>query len=79
MRIKVPSKKVRERFLLIYELEGRQKAVNFLTKYCEAARAILEISCSSPFFLLLKRRQATYLGLDCAGVHVPKPRSSPEG
>lgn len=32
MRIKVPSKKVRERFLLIYELEGCQNAVNFLTK-----------------------------------------------
>ena len=33
MRIKVPSKKVRERFLFIYELEGCQKAVDFLTKY----------------------------------------------
>jgi hypothetical protein len=33
MRIKVPSRKVRERFLLIYELEGCQKAVNFLTEY----------------------------------------------
>jgi hypothetical protein len=33
MRIRVPSKKVRERFLLIYELEGCKKAVDFLTKY----------------------------------------------
>jgi len=33
MRIRVPSKKVRERFHLIYELEGCQKAVDFLTKY----------------------------------------------
>jgi hypothetical protein len=33
MRIRVPSKKVRERFLLIYELEGCQKAVDYLTKY----------------------------------------------
>jgi hypothetical protein len=33
MRIRVPSKKIRERFLLIYELEGCQKAVNFLTKH----------------------------------------------
>lgn len=33
MRIKVPSKKVREIFLLTYELEGCQKAVNFLTEY----------------------------------------------
>jgi len=33
MRIRVPSRKVRERFLLIYELEGCQKAINFLTEY----------------------------------------------
>jgi hypothetical protein len=33
MRIRLPSKKVRERFLLIYELEGCQEAVNFLTKH----------------------------------------------
>jgi hypothetical protein len=33
MRIKVPSKKIRERFLLVYELEGCQRAVDFLTKY----------------------------------------------
>jgi hypothetical protein len=33
MRIRVPSRKVRERFLLIYELEGCQKAVDFLTEY----------------------------------------------
>lgn len=33
MRIKVPSKKIRGRFLLVYELEGCQKAVDFLTKY----------------------------------------------
>jgi hypothetical protein len=33
MRIRVPPKKVRERFLLIYELEGCQKAVDLLTKY----------------------------------------------
>jgi hypothetical protein len=33
MRIKVPSKKVREIFLLIYELEGCPKAVNFLTRH----------------------------------------------
>jgi len=29
----IPRKKVREKFLLIYELEGCQKAVNFLTRY----------------------------------------------
>jgi len=33
MRVRVPSRKVREKFLLIYELEGCQKAVDFLTKY----------------------------------------------
>jgi hypothetical protein len=33
MRIRVPSKKVREKFLLTYELEGCQKAVNHLTEY----------------------------------------------
>ncbi len=33
MRIRVPPRKVRERFLLIYELEGCRKAVDFLTKY----------------------------------------------
>ena len=33
MRIRVPSKKVRERFLFVYELEGCQKAVDYLTKH----------------------------------------------
>jgi len=33
MRIKVPSRKVRERFHLVYELEGCKKAVDFLTKH----------------------------------------------
>jgi len=33
MRVRVPRKKVREKFLLIYELEGCQKAVNYLTRY----------------------------------------------
>jgi len=33
MRIRIPSRKVCERFLLIYELEGCQKAVNFLSRY----------------------------------------------
>ena len=33
MRIRVPSKKVRERFLLTCELEGCRKAVDFLTKH----------------------------------------------
>jgi hypothetical protein len=33
MRLGVPSKKIREKFLLIYELEGCQKAADFLTKH----------------------------------------------
>jgi len=33
MRVRVPRRKVREEFLLIYELEGCQKAVDFLTRY----------------------------------------------
>jgi hypothetical protein len=33
MRIRIPPKKIREKFLIIYELQGCQKAVNFLTEY----------------------------------------------
>jgi hypothetical protein len=33
MLIRIPRKKVREKFLIIYELEGCQKAVDFLTEY----------------------------------------------
>src|SRR5271157_520738 len=33
MRIRVRCRKIRERFLIIYELEGCQKAVDFLTEY----------------------------------------------
>jgi len=38
MRIRVPSKKVRERFRLVYELEGCQKAVDYLTKHYRVRR-----------------------------------------
>jgi len=38
MRIRVPPEKIRERFHLVYELEGCQKAVNFLTKYYGVGR-----------------------------------------
>ena len=38
MRIRVPSKKIRERFILVYELEGCQTAVDFLTKYYRVRR-----------------------------------------
>jgi len=33
MRIRVPSRKVCEKFFLIYELEGCQEAVDFLARY----------------------------------------------
>ena len=33
LSVKLPPKKVREKFLITYELEGCQKAVNYLTKY----------------------------------------------
>jgi hypothetical protein len=33
MRIRVSSRRASERFLLIYEFEGCQKAVDFLTEY----------------------------------------------
>jgi hypothetical protein len=33
MRIRIPPKKVREKFLIVYELEGCQKAVDYLTEY----------------------------------------------
>jgi len=33
MRIRIPPKRIREKFLIIYELQGCQKAVDFLTEY----------------------------------------------
>jgi hypothetical protein len=33
LSVKLPPKGVREKFLIIYELEGCQKAINYLTKY----------------------------------------------
>jgi hypothetical protein len=33
MRIRVPRKRIREKFHLTYELKGCQKAVDFLTEY----------------------------------------------
>jgi hypothetical protein len=33
LSIKLPPPRIREKFLIIYELEGCQKAVNYLTKY----------------------------------------------
>jgi hypothetical protein len=44
MRIRIPSRKIRERFLLIYELEGCQKGVDFLTKYYGARRMKIKLN-----------------------------------
>ena len=33
LSVKLPHKRVREKFLILYELEGCQKAVNFITEY----------------------------------------------
>ena len=44
MRIRIPSRKIRERFLLIYELEGCQKAVDFLTKYYGVRRMKIKLN-----------------------------------
>jgi hypothetical protein len=38
LSVKLPSKKVKEKFLIVYELEGCQKAVNFLTDYYEVKK-----------------------------------------
>lgn len=38
LSVKLPSKKVREKFLITYELEGCKKAVNYLTEYYGARR-----------------------------------------
>ena len=38
LSVKLPPKKVREKFLIIYELKGCQKAVNHLTKYYRVKR-----------------------------------------
>ena len=38
MRIRIPSGKIRERFLSVYELEGCQKAVDYLTRHYRARR-----------------------------------------
>ena len=33
MQIRIPPKRIREEFRLVYELRGAQKAVNYLAKY----------------------------------------------
>lgn len=44
MRIKVPSRKICDRFLLVYELEGCQNAVDFLTKYYGVSRMKIKLN-----------------------------------
>jgi len=38
MLIRIPHKRIREKFILKYDLEGCQKAVNFLTQYYSVRR-----------------------------------------
>ncbi len=38
MQIKVPPRQIREKFLLIYELEGCKSATDYLTKYYRARK-----------------------------------------
>jgi len=38
LSVKLPPKRVQAKFLIIYELEGCQKAVNFLTKYYDVRK-----------------------------------------
>ena len=44
MRIRVPSKRVLERFRLTYELEGAQKALNVLTDYYRISKMKLIVN-----------------------------------
>lgn len=44
MRIRIPSRKIRERFLLVYELEGCQKAINYLAKYYGVRRMTIVLN-----------------------------------
>lgn len=44
MRFYVLSKKIRERFLSVYEVEGCQKAVDFLTEYYGVRRMRIRLN-----------------------------------
>jgi len=44
MRFYVLSKKIRERFLLVYEVEGCQKTVDFLTEYYGVRRMRIRLN-----------------------------------
>ena len=41
---RAPSKRIHERFFLVYELEGCQKAINFLTKYYEVRQMKIKLN-----------------------------------
>src|SRR3972149_3732626 len=38
MRVRIPSKRVREEFKLVYELEGAQRGIDYLCKYYDVPR-----------------------------------------
>lgn len=47
LSVKLPPKRVRGNFLIIYELKGCQKAVNYLTKYYCVKRMIIVLDGKS--------------------------------
>jgi hypothetical protein len=38
MRIRIPPKRIREKFLIVYELQGCQKATDFLTEFYDVKK-----------------------------------------
>ena len=38
LSVRLPSKKIREKFLIVYELQGCQRAADFLTEYYSVKR-----------------------------------------
>ncbi len=44
LSVKIPPKRVREKFLIIYELDGCQKAVNYLSTYYKIRRMKIFLS-----------------------------------
>jgi len=56
LRIRIPRKKIREEFRLIYELHGVQKAINFLASFPPSTPFTVSINTlkrpARPFFVL---------------------------
>ena len=68
MLVRIPPKRIRERFLIIYELKGCQKAVDFLTEHygVKGMRIILDgkrVGKGNSGFYLKNRAYFTKSGL----------------